>query len=184
MSHPSHVSWFPPPSHGSTSLVGLGFLIAWGFEITLRHTTLGRIPLDEWSARRRDLYLRTKHNTHKRQISMPRRVSNLQSQQASGCRPTSETARPPWSSPLHLTTPKVLTVKYALWKYNNANKTPVDRDSAVGIATRYGLDGPGIESRWARDFPQPSRPALGPTQPPVQWISGLFPGGKAAGAWG
>jgi len=27
------------------------------FTITLRHTTLGRTPLDEWSARRRDLYL-------------------------------------------------------------------------------------------------------------------------------
>ena len=37
------------------------------------------------------------------------------------------------------------------------------RDSSVGIATRYGLDGPGIESRWGRDFPHPSRPALGPT---------------------
>jgi hypothetical protein len=24
----------------------------------------------------------------------------------------------------------------------------VGRDSVVGIATRYGLDGPGIESRW------------------------------------
>jgi hypothetical protein len=58
------------------------------------------------------------------------------------------------------------------------------RDSSVGIATRYGLDGPEIESRWGRDFPQPSRPALGPTQPPVQWVPGLFPGSKAAGAWG
>jgi hypothetical protein len=58
------------------------------------------------------------------------------------------------------------------------------RDSSVGIATRYGLDGPGIESRWRRDFPQPSRPAVGPTQPPVQWVSGPLPGGKAAGAWG
>jgi hypothetical protein len=36
-----------------------------GFTITFRHTTLGRTPLDEWSARRRDLYL-TAHNTHKR----------------------------------------------------------------------------------------------------------------------
>jgi hypothetical protein len=57
------------------------------------------------------------------------------------------------------------------------------RDSVVSIATRYGLDGPGIESRWGRDFPHPSRPALGPTQSPVQWVPDLFPGGKAAEAW-
>jgi hypothetical protein len=37
--------------------------------ITLRHTTLGKSPLDEGSARRRDLYLTT-HNTHNRAISM------------------------------------------------------------------------------------------------------------------
>ena len=37
---------------------------------TQRHTTAGRTPLDEWSARRRDLYLTT-HNTHNRQTSMP-----------------------------------------------------------------------------------------------------------------
>ena len=52
----------------------------------------------------------------------------------------------------------------------------VGRDCAVGIATRYGLDGPGIESRWGRDFPHPSRPALGPTQHPVQWVPGLSRG--------
>ena len=39
-------------------------------DYTQRRTTLGRTPLDEWSARRRDLYLTT-HNTHNRQISMP-----------------------------------------------------------------------------------------------------------------
>jgi hypothetical protein len=39
--------------------------------------------------------------------------------------------------------------------------------SVVGIATGYGLDGPGIKCQWGRDFPHLSRPALGPTQPPV-----------------
>jgi hypothetical protein len=44
----------------------------------------------------------------------------------------------------------------------------VGRDSSVGTATRYGLDGPGIETQWERDFPHPSRLVLGPTQPPIQ----------------
>jgi hypothetical protein len=34
----------------------------------------------------------------------------------------------------------------------------------------------GIESRWGRDFLHLSRPALGPTQPPVQWVSGVCRG--------
>jgi hypothetical protein len=37
---------------------------------TQRRTTVGRTPLDEWSARRRDLYL-TAHKIHNRQTSIP-----------------------------------------------------------------------------------------------------------------
>jgi hypothetical protein len=47
---------------------------------------------------------------------------------------------------------------------------------SVGIVTGYGLDGPGIESRWGRDFPHLSRPALGSTQPPVQRVPRLSRG--------
>jgi len=56
------------------------------------------------------------------------------------------------------------------------------RDSSVGIATHHGLDGLGIESRRERDFLRPSRPALGPTQPPMHGYR-VFPRGKVAGAW-
>ena len=50
------------------------------------------------------------------------------------------------------------------------------QDSSVGTVTRYRQDGPRIESRWGRDFPHLSRPALGPTQPPIQWVPALSRG--------
>ena len=56
--------------HGTTAALGPGPPRYLGFTITLRHTTLGRTPLDEWSARRRDLYLTT-HNTHEGKTSVP-----------------------------------------------------------------------------------------------------------------
>jgi hypothetical protein len=45
-------------------------------------------------------------------------------------------------------------------------------DRVGGITTLYGLDGPGIEFWWGRDFPHTSRPAPGPTQ----WVPGLARG--------
>ena len=46
------------------------------------------------------------------------------------------------------------------------------RDSSVGIATRYGLDGPGIEFRWVTRFSAPIQ-----TGPGVHPYNGyrLFP---------
>jgi len=69
-----------------TSIIQL-FLLSW-----LDNPCVPRTPLSEWWARRRDLSL-TPHNTHKRQISMPRRDLKPQSQRARGRRPTPLTAR-------------------------------------------------------------------------------------------
>jgi hypothetical protein len=49
----------------------------------------------------------------------------------------------------------------------------VGRDGSVGIATGYGLDGLGVESRWGRDFPHLLRSALGPTQSQIKWLPGI-----------
>jgi len=56
-------------SHGTTAPCGPGPPHYRGLTITHRHTTLSMTPLNEWSARRTDLYPTT-HNTHKRQTCM------------------------------------------------------------------------------------------------------------------
>ena len=47
--------------------------------------------------------------------------------------------------------------------------------SSVGTATDYGPDGPGSNPGGEEIF-RPSRPDLGLTQPPVQWVPGLSRG--------
>jgi hypothetical protein len=54
-------------------------------------------------------------------------------------------------------------------------------DSSDGLAIRCELGGQGIESLWGRHFPYPSRPALGPTHPLVQWVPHLIPGVERSG---
>jgi hypothetical protein len=58
------------------------------------------------------------------------------------------------------------------------------RDSVVGTVTRYGLNGPGFESRYEQDicsFLKLSRPVLEPTQPPIQWMPVFLAGRKRYG---
>ena len=47
--------------------------------------------------------------------------------------------------------------------------------SSIGIVTNYGLEGPGSNAPGDEIF-RPFRPVLGPNQPPVKWVPGLFRG--------
>jgi len=55
--------------------------------------------------------------------------------------------------------------------------------SSVGIVTDYGLDGPGIDSRWERDFPS-VQTGPGAHPPSCTMGTGSFPAVEAAGVWG
>jgi hypothetical protein len=60
--------------------------------------------------------------------------------------------------------------------FSNRRGSVLGLEGAVGIAIRYGLDGPGIESRWGQYFRHQFRSALGPNQPSIQSIPGHFRG--------
>jgi len=66
------------------------------------------------------------------------------------------------------------STKFKILNYNFQSTIPSTTyifrgsGSSVGIATDYGLDGPGSNPGGGEIF-RPSRPALGLTQPPVKW---------------
>ena len=60
--------------------------------------------------------------------------------------------------------------------------TQMGQDGSVGIATCYGLDDPGIESRWGARFSAPFQ--TGPGAHPASFTRGTesFPGFKRPGS--
>jgi hypothetical protein len=72
--------------------------------------------------------------------------------------------------------------------YSNSKYVPQKREIvqsvgrlAMGWTTKRSEFG---VPKGARIFTSPCRPdRLRSIQPPIQWVPGLFPGGKAAGAW-
>jgi hypothetical protein len=75
------------------------------------------------------------------------------------------------------------TLRTSFFKIQFNNKTQRSRDSAVSIAIGYGLGHRGVGIRvlvGSRIFFTSSRPALGPTQPPIQSVPAVLSPGRGA----
>ena len=105
--------------HGTTAPSGPEPSQHRGLTLTLRHTTLGRTPLDEWSARRRDHYLHNTQRSQQTDIHAPRKIRS--------CDPSSE--RPKAHALDHAAS--------AIGRYGNAAfKKPVFIESITYILNR------------------------------------------------
>jgi hypothetical protein len=65
--------------------------------------------------------------------------------------------------------------------FRSSGVETVGRDSAVGIASRCGLDGSGIESRWGERFSALVQTVLGAYRASYTMRTGSFPGVKRPG---
>ena len=74
------------------------------------------------------------------------------------------------------------SVRRALHVLNCAQSVNEGWDSVIGIAT-VSWTVRRLNPVRGVIFRTPSIPPIEPTQPPVQWVPGVFPGAKAAGVW-
>jgi hypothetical protein len=72
-------------------------------------------------------------------------------------------------------------IRVGTYKYRLIGIMQLNTGTAHSV--RAGRSGPGSKSRWGRDFSAPVKTKPGVQPAPAQWVPGLFPGGKAVGAW-
>ena len=76
---------------------------------------------------------------------------------------------------------KELSEKPGIYNFILVHYVRLGRDSSVGIATRYGLDGQGIESRWGERFSAPVQTGPGACPSSCTMGTGSFPGVRRPG---
>ena len=133
---------------------------------TQRRNTLGRTPLDEWSARRRDLYLTT-HNTHNRQTSITQgglepAISASETYSAG----PGDRQRPKGVEEVHVCPLLNLGTRWCGWskprlgRFTSREWYPVRIVQVVGWASSVGLEGYEKSSLRRDSIPRPSKPAV------------------------
>ena len=73
-----------------------------------------------------------------------------------------------------------MSIQASYSKLSDAYLVPAGRDSSFGRATGYGLDGPGIESRWEARISAPVQTGPGAHPASCTMGTGSFPGVKSS----